>query len=236
MEAPLRYLHIAAHPDDLDFGCAGTTAILTAAGHEVQYCLVTDGQAGGFDPSIPRAEMAGIRRNEQRAAAKVLEVTDIHFLGFQDGQVVADLALREAIARVIRQVRPDRVITQSPVRNFERMYASHPDHLATGEATLNAVYPDARNEFAFPNLLIDEGLEPHTVAEVWLVGGPDPDLWHDITETVDRKIDALLCHHSQLRVPDRLPDMIREWGQAQGTVAGFEHGRLAEGFRRLITE
>jgi LmbE family N-acetylglucosaminyl deacetylase len=235
MDAPLRYLHVAAHPDDLDFGCAGTTAKLVAEGHEVVYCLVTDGQAGGFDASISRADMARIRREEQRAAAKVLGVADLHFLGFSDGRVVADLELRRAIARVIRQVRPDRVVTQNPQRNFDRVYASHPDHLATGEAALNAVYPDARNEFAFPELLADEGLEPHTVSEVWLMGGPRPDLWFDITDTVDRKIDALLCHDSQMRVPDRLPEMIRKWGASQARDAGFEEGRLAEGFHRIIT-
>ncbi len=232
---PRRFLHIAAHPDDLDFGAAGTTAGLTAAGDDVVYCLVTDGQAGGFDNTISRAKMAEIRREEQTAAAKVVGVTELHFLGYPDGAVVADLDLRRALARMIRRVRPDVVVAQSPQRNFERIYGSHPDHRATGEATLDAVYPDARNEFAFPELLTDERLEPHTVPEVWMMCGPDPDHVFDITDEIDRKIEALLCHRSQLRDPGRMPDMLRTWAAAQAERAGLPAGRLAESFRRLDT-
>ncbi|MEM8924347.1 MAG: PIG-L deacetylase family protein [Actinomycetota bacterium] len=231
----MKYLHVAAHPDDLDFGAAGTTATLTAAGDEVVYCLVTDGQAGGFDNTITREQMATIRREEQTAAAKVVGVTEIHFLGFPDGAVEANLALRKALARVIRQVRPDRVVTQSPERNLDRFYGSHPDHLAVGESCLNAVYPDSRNEFAFPELLADEGLEPHTVSEVWLVGGPDPDHHVDITDTFDRKIEALLCHVSQIQDPENMPTFLREWAERNGKAAGLAEGRCAESFRRVIT-
>ncbi len=233
-EQPLSILAVAAHPDDLDFGCAGTTATLTAAGHRVVYCLVTDGQAGGFDNTISRAKMADIRRKEQTAAAKVVGVDELHFLGFPDGAVEANLDLRRAISRVIRQVRPDRVMTQSPQRNFERTYSSHPDHMATGEATLCAVYPDSRNEFAFPELMTD-GHEPHSVTETWLIGGPDPDHDVDITDTYDKKIEALLCHESQMQDPGRIPELIREWGARVAGEAGLPEGRLAEAFRRLQT-
>ena len=229
-----RYLLIAAHPDDVDFGCAGTTATLTAAGNEVVYCLVTDGQAGGFDNTISREQMAEIRRDEQTAAAKVVGVDELHFLGFPDGSVESNLALRRALARVIRKVKPDRVVTQSYQRNLNRIYGSHPDHLAVGDATLNAVYPDSRNEFAFPELMA-EGLEPHTVGEVWLMGGPDPDHFIDITDTFDIKIEALLCHESQMQQPERLPDLLRQWSSTQAETAGFDAGRLAEGFRRVNT-
>jgi LmbE family N-acetylglucosaminyl deacetylase len=231
----LRYLNIAAHPDDLDFGCAGTTASLTSAGHDVVYCVVTDGQAGGSDRAVSRDQMARLRREEQAAAAKVVGVSELHFLGFEDGVLEVTLELRRALARVIRQVRPDRVISQSPARSFERVYASHPDHLATGEATLCAVYPDARNPFAFPELLADEGLEPHIVNEVWLMGGPDPDLTIDVTATIDRKIEALLCHESQMQDPERLPAMIRGWGRSQAASGGLGEGRMAERFRRIET-
>ena len=231
----MKILAIAAHPDDLDFGCAGTTATWVADGHEVVYCLVTDGQAGGFDNTISRARMAEIRREEQTAAAKVVGVDELHFLGFPDGAVEVTLELRRALARIIRIVRPDRVVTQSPMRNLDRVYSAHPDHLATGEATLCAVYPDARNEFAFPELLTDEGLEPHTVPEVWLVGGPDPDRHIDTTDTIEAKIEALLCHRSQMREPDKLPDMIREWGRTMAEQAGLPAGRTAEAFRVLQT-
>lgn len=228
-------LCIAAHPDDLDFGCAGTTATLTAQGHNVVYCLVTDGQAGGSDNTISRQRMAEIRREEQTAAAKVVGVTELHWLGFPDGAVEVTMELRKQLSRVIRIVRPDRVVTQSPVRNFERIYGSHPDHTATGEAVMCAVYPDSRNEFAHPDLFTDEGLEPHTVPEVWIVGGPEADQFVDITDTFESKIEALLCHESQMQTPERIPVMMREWGERIAADAGLPEGRLAEGFRKLDT-
>ena len=155
---------VTAHPDDVDFGAAGTVAAFTAAGVEVTYCIVTNGDAGGSDRTMSRAEMAALRQDEQRAAAAVVGVTDVRFLGHPDGMVQATLGLRRDISRVIRQVRPERVITQSPERNWDAIYASHPDHLAAGEAAVCAVYPDARNPFAHPELLGDEGLEPWSVA------------------------------------------------------------------------
>ncbi len=234
-ETPLTILSVAAHPDDLDFGCAGTTAALTAAGHRVVYCLVTDGQAGGFDNTITRDEMATIRRKEQTEAAAVVGVDELHFLGFPDGAVEATIELRKAISRVIRQVKPDRVITQRPHRDFDRIYGSHPDHIATGEATMCAVYPDARNEFAHTSLLEDEGLEPHSVPEVWIIGGPDADVFVDITDTYDAKVEALLCHDSQMQDPSRIPDLIREWGERVAGEGSLAEGRLAEAFRRLET-
>lgn len=230
----LTYLHVAAHPDDLDFGCAGTTATLTRAGHRVVYCLVTDGQAGGFDNTITRERMAEIRQEEQTKAAKVVGVDELHFLGFDDGAVEVTIELRKAISRVIRQVKPDVVVTQSPTRNLERIYSAHPDHLATGEATLCAVYPDSRNEFAHTSLM-EEGHEPHAVPEVWLVGGPDADHFVDITDTYEAKIEALLCHESQMQDPSRIPELIREWGERVATDAGLAEGHLAEGFRKLAT-
>ena len=145
----MKILVITAHPDDVDFGAGGTVATWIGLGHEVVYCLVTDGQAGGSDNTVTRDEVAALRRREQTAAANMLGVTELHWLGFPDGAVVADLNLRREISAVIRIVKPDRVLTQSGERNYNRIYASHPDHLATGEAALCAVYPDARNEFAF---------------------------------------------------------------------------------------
>ena len=232
---PLTILCVAAHPDDLDFGCAGTTAALTAQGHNVVYCLVTDGQAGGSDNTISRERMAEIRREEQTAAAKVVGVTELHWLGFPDGAVEVTIELRKEISRVIRIVKPDRVVTQSPIRNFDRIYGSHPDHIATGEATMCAVYPDSRNEFAHTSLFLEDGLEPHTVPEVWIVGGPDADHFVDITDTFDAKIEALLCHESQMQTPERIPVMMREWGESIAERGGLPKGRLAEGFRKLDT-
>ncbi len=232
---PLTVLCVVAHPDDVDFGIAGTTTTLTAAGHRVVYCLVTSGQAGGSDPSVSRSDMATLRETEQRAAAAVVGVSELHFLGFPDGAVVPSLELRKAIARVIRQVRPDRVITQSPIRLLDRMYSSHPDHLATGEATLNAIYPDARNQFAFPDLLKNEGLEPHAVPEVWLTASQEPDTYVDITDTIDTKVKALLCHQSQMSEPENMSAMIRQWAAETAKSGGFPEGTLAEGFRSIDT-
>jgi len=235
MTGSLTYLNIAAHPDDLDFGAAGTTAKLTAEGNRVEYCLVTDGEAGGDDASMARSEMARIRRREQTSAAKIVGVDTIHFLGFPDGAVVSSLELRQAITGVIRKVKPDRVITQSPYWNLDRIYASHPDHLATGEAAMAAVYPDSRNQFAFPELVDGHGLEPHTVQQIWLMGGPEPNLHVDITDTIDLKIDALLCHESQIKEPDRMNTMLREWARVTADSAGLPEGRLAESFRKVDT-
>ena len=146
-----RILIITAHPDNVDFGAAGTIATWTDAGIEVVYCIVTNGDAGGSDPSVSRADMAVLRRAEQTAAAKCVGVHDLRFLGYADGYVEPTIALRRDLTRVIRQVRPDRVVTSSPERNYARIGASHPDHRAVGNSALDAVYPDARNQFAFPN-------------------------------------------------------------------------------------
>jgi len=229
-----RVLVITAHPDDVDFGAAGTVATLTDAGIDVTYCIVTDGDAGGHDRSVSRAEMATTRRVEQTMAAKHVGVTDLVFLGYPDGRLEATLDLRRDLTRVIRQVRPQRVLSPSPERNYQRIYASHPDHLAAGEAALCAVYPDARNPFAHPDL-IDEGLEPWSVSEVWLMAAAQGDQFVDITDVIDRKLDALRSHVSQHTEPERLDELIRSWGAMIGQAAGLTEGRLAEGFQRVDT-
>jgi len=173
-QAVTRVLVITAHPDDVDFGAAGTIAQWTDAGLEVSYCIVTNGDAGGSDPSVSRADMSVLRQAEQTAAAKQVGVTDLTFLGYPDGRVEPGIGLRRDLARQIRRQRPDRVLCQSPERNYARTGASHPDHRAVGSAALDAVYPDSRNPFAFPELLADEGLEPWTVREVWVAGSPAP--------------------------------------------------------------
>ena len=169
-----RVLAIMAHPDDVDFGAAGTVAQWVKTGISVTYCIVTDGDAGGFDPSVPRAQIPAIRRAEQRAAAAEIGVSDVHFLGYKDGDVTVTQDLRRDISRLIRQVRPQRMLIQSPDRNWDRIPASHPDHLAAGEAAIRAIYPDARNPFAHPELLQDEGLQDWVVPEVWMMASPTP--------------------------------------------------------------
>jgi LmbE family N-acetylglucosaminyl deacetylase len=229
-----RALVIAAHPDDVDFGAGGTVAAWTDAGVEVAYCIVTDGDAGGFDPSVPRADIPEIRRAEQTAAAKTVGVNDLTFLGFPDGRLVPSLELRRDITRVIRRTRPDRVVCPSPERIWERIFASHPDHLAAGESSLAAVYPDARNPFAHPELL-QEGYEPHTVGEVWMMASPRRSRYVDITDVIDRKIDALRCHVSQMTDPDGIGERIRAWGTLIAAEGGLPEGRLAEAFFAIDT-
>jgi LmbE family N-acetylglucosaminyl deacetylase len=223
-----------AHPDDVDFSSAGTVARWVSEGSQVAYCIVTDGDAGGFDPSVDRAEIPAIRRAEQTEAARAVGVQQVEFLGYRDGRLTPSLELRRDLSRVIRQVRPDLVISQSPERNYQRIYASHPDHLAAGEAALCAVYPDARNPFAHPELAA-EGLEAHSVGEVWLAGAADSDVFVDITDHFDTKIKALRSHASQLPDPAQLDAMIRGWNTANAVAGGLAPGRLAEGFRRVVT-
>ncbi len=227
-----RILVVAAHPDDVDFGLAGTVATWTDAGIEVVYCIVTNGEAGGSDPSVSRADMVVLRRAEQTAAAKCVGVTDVRFLGYPDGRLEPSIGLRRDIARVIRQVRPDRVACPSPERNYARIPASHPDHRAAGSAALDAVYPDARNPFAFPELAA-EGLQAWTVPEVWISGSPQPTHFVDVTGTFDRKIAALRAHESQTGHMTNLEEMLRGWLGMSAALGGLPDGRLAESFQVL---
>ena len=230
-----RVLAIVAHPDDVDFSAAGTIALWTDAGIEVTYCIVTDGNAGGRDESMPRPEMAQVRRAEQAAAAKHVGVHDLRWLGYPDGRVEPSLALRRDLARVIRQVKPDRVLSSSPERNYQRIGASHPDHRAVGSATLDAVYPDARNPFAFPELLSGEGLEPWTVREVWLGASPTPGHYVDVTSSFPRKVAALRAHESQTGHMEGLEDFLRGWLTRAAGQAGLPEGSLAEAFQVIDT-
>jgi LmbE family N-acetylglucosaminyl deacetylase len=225
-----RILVVTAHPDDVDFGAAGTVATFTAAGIEVTYCVCTDGDAGGFDPAVDRAEIPGIRRAEQVAAAKAVGVEDVRFLGYSDGSLDVTQDLRRDISRVIRQVRPQRMLIQSPERNWARVGASHPDHLASGQAAIAAIYPDARNPFAHPTLLADEGLEEWAVPETWVMAHPESNHTVDVTDVFHLKIAALRAHESQTAHMDDLDDRLRTWGTTNAEAGGLPAGRLAERF------
>lgn len=247
IDLPERVLVVVAHPDDIDFGIAGTVAQLTAAGSHVAYCLVTSGEAGEDDMTVSSVELAATREAEQTAAAAEVGVTSVHWLRHPDGMVDANFKLRCDISRVIRIEKPDVVITQSPERDYDRVYGSHPDHIETAEATLRAVYPDARNPRAFTAELLDEGYAPHTVKNVW-VGQIEPTLFVDITDCFDQKMRALRQHVSQVAKRDADSDMegmMREWGERVAAVAvksGVDHfdaeknpGGLCEGYRILDT-
>lgn len=222
-----RILVVNAHPDDADFGAGATVALWASLGIEVHYLLFTNGDQGGFDDT-PRDEMGPLRQREQRAAGEILGVKSFTFLGHRDGHLMPSIEKRGEVVKVIREIRPQRMVIQSPERNWERIYASHPDHLAAGEIAIQAVYPDARNEFAFPELL-KAGLQPWTVDEVWLMAHPMRTHYVDTTDFVEKKIAALKAHTSQTSHMD-LDEMIRGWGESVAEEAGLAAGRTAEGF------
>lgn len=230
-----RVLGVFAHPDDLDFMAGATVAAWVEAGLEVACVIVTRGDAGGFDDT-PREHMPRIREAEQRAAAAELGVRSVEFLdGYADGTLTPSLQLRRDITRAIRRFRPDRVLTTSPLRRWDRIAGpSHPDHLAVGEATTCAIYPDARNRFAVPELL-SEGLEPWVVREVWYGAGPDPDHVVDVTESYPRKLAALTRHVTQTSHVD-IDAVLRERMTGAARAGGLAEDRLAEAFTVIRTE
>jgi LmbE family N-acetylglucosaminyl deacetylase len=232
-EGVTRALVVTAHPDDVDFGAGGTVMALVKAGVDVTFCICTDGDAGGFDDSTDRSEIPAIRRAEQESAAAVYGVTDVRFLGYQDGYLEPTQDLQRDIVRIMRQVRPQLVITQSPERNWERLPASHPDHMAAGEATSRALYPAVRNPYAYPELRTNEGLEAWTVNWLWLQGHVEPNHWIDTTEFFSRKVQALVAHTSQTSHMEDLEGMLRGWGESLAEAGGLESGRIAEAFRQI---
>lgn len=227
---------VAAHPDDVDFGAAATVASWTKAGVQVAYCICTSGDAGGYE-ALPRDRVRALRESEQRAAAAAVGVSDVTFLGHPDGRLSASIELRRDISRQIRLFRPDRVLTQSPEMLWQRIVASHPDHRAVGEATVAAVYPDARNPFAHPELLADEGLAAWSVPELWLMAAPPERINHvvDVTDTFDTKLAALRAHESQTAHMDGLENMLRDWMGNVARNAGLPTNRLAEAFQVVDT-
>lgn len=229
-----RVLAVSAHPDDVDFGASGTIASWIKQGIQVSYCICTNGDQGGEESGIPVEEMPAVRQKEQRAAGAAIGVTDITFLNYRDGSLEPTLGLRKDIVRAIRIAQPDRMVIQSPERNWERIGASHPDHLAAGEAAIQAVYPDARNPFAFPDLM-EAGLQPWRVKEVWVTAHASPDHFVDITDYFHLKMAALHAHASQTAHNTELESMVRSWGERNATAGGLPEGRIAEAFKIVNT-
>ena len=230
-EEPFRRgMVIMAHPDDAEWTCSGTVAKWCAEGWDVVYVLCTDGSKGSSDPEMTSEQLIKIREREQRDAGKVLGLQDVVFLGYPDAYLVPTLELRKDIAREIRRYKPDVVITGSPARDVERgYYVSHPDHLAAGEAALSAIFPTARDRLTFPELL-EEGLEPHKVREVWIAGGGDnADNYVDVEAYMDTAIKALKAHVSQVD-----QENADEWIQQGRIRTGAKIGMAyAEGFKRI---
>lgn len=225
-----RVLVVSAHPDDVDFGASGAVATWTKKGIEVTYLILTDGQAGGFDESIDRADIPTIRRREQTNAAAAAGVTDVRFLGYVDGELEVTHDLVRDIVRVIRQVRPQRMVFQSPQRRFDVVAASHPDHITAGEATIRALYPFSRNPFAYPELAGEENLDAWSVREMWLMAHPETNHAVDVTDVVDAKLAAIFAHESQHPDPTQVRGWVDSWLRSVAADFNLGEGRLAEGF------
>jgi len=222
-----RAMVVAAHPDDADFGAAGTAALLARAGWEVRYLVVTDGSKGSDDPSFTPERLVSTREQEQRDAAALLGVMDVRYLHFTDGELVASRALLGAIVREVREFRPYAVYTHDPEPVIiNNSFVNHSDHRATGLATVDAVYPAARDRLNFPEH-IEAGLQPHKVRELYLWGANEPNFDVDITELLELKIRALLAHPSQFPADDAFVQQMRTfWRDADG--------RSLERFRRVV--
>ncbi len=222
-----RALVVAAHPDDADFGAAGTACLLAQAGWDVRYLVATDGSKGSDDPAFTADQLVTMRAQEQRAAAHLLGVRSVGFLGFTDGELVWGRQLMEAIVLEIRRFQPFAVYTHDPepviIRNS---FINHSDHRATGLATVDAVYPAARDRLNFPDQ-VAAGHAPHKVRELYLWGANEPNFEVDITAVLDQKIAALAAHDSQFDVDDAFLERMREaWRD--------EEGRYRETFRRVV--
>jgi LmbE family N-acetylglucosaminyl deacetylase len=223
---------VVAHPDDAEFLAAGSVATWTRNGTPVVYVIATNGDKGSNDADLSSEQLKAIREEEQRQAAAKLGVSEIVFLGYEDSMLQPTLDLRRVIVRAIRRYRPFVVVTFDPTNRFiTDNYPNHPDHRAAGDATVDAVFPAARDRLTFPELL-EEGLEPHKVQEMWLGATRDPNHWVDIEPVLQDKIAALRVHDSQLRQFD-LEQFIPEMAKHAARGSRFTY---AESFRRLVLD
>lgn len=226
-----RVLVVVAHPDDAEFGAAGTVAKWAREGAEIAYVLCTSGDKGTSDPNVDPADLAKTREQEQRNACALLGVKHVVFLRYPDGILQNTIALRRDIVREIRRFKPDVVVCQDPTRRwFGQGYLNHPDHRAAGDACLDAVFPSARDPHVFPELRA-EGFEPHKTAEVYLMGTNEPDVWVDISDTIEAKIAALREHRSQIGDRDEFEAWVRERARAVGEPQGLAYAEAFKYFK-----
>lgn len=230
-----RALVAFAHPDDAEFLCGGTVALWTEQGTEVTYVCATDGSAGWNAPGLSRREIAARREEEMRSVADLLDVHEVRFLGYPDGLLEASFDLRRDLAREVRRARPDVIVAPDPSRLWSgTRYINHPDHRAVGEAMLAVVACDAPTRPQFPEL-IEEGFEPFKARKLWLASDDEGDHVVDIGKTLDRKIEALIAHQSQM---ENMADFdaaakVRQWAGAN--AAGTPH-EYVERFRAFEIE
>ncbi|MBI2217849.1 MAG: PIG-L family deacetylase [Candidatus Rokubacteria bacterium] len=223
-----RVMVVTAHPDDSEFGAGGAVAKLTGEGRDVVYVIATNGNKGSADRTTTPAHLAKIREEEQRNAARVLGVSHVVFLGYDDGELEDTRQFRLDVTRQIRRWRPDLIIAQNPHRTYN-LYASHRDHRITAGVVLDCVYPLARDHMAFPELLPE--YEPHKVREVHLMQWETPHFAVDITDTMDLKLKALACHVSQVKDFTAAERRVRERAGEIGKPYGYAY---AEAFDRIV--
>jgi len=227
-------LVILAHPDDPEFFCGATLARWAQAGHEIDYYLMTCGDKGSNDPNVNNGELCAKRRAEQKAAAKVIGVRKVYFMDEADGHILPTMELRKNITRIIRQFRPDVLVTCDP----QNLYPSssyginHPDHRYAGQVVLDAAFPAAGNVHYFRDLLDDEGLEPWTPREIWvsIPNAINVNVTQDVTDLWETKIQALKKHASQIGDPDKLEERIRSRHTEDSTI---ENPRYEERFHLI---
>ena len=232
-ETPQRVLVITPHPDDADFWCGGTVAKWIGDGATVRYVLCTDGSKGSDDREVTSEQLIELRAREQREAGEILGLKDVVFLGYPDGYLEPTLEVRKDITREIRRWKPDVLITGNPTRELSNgSYIGHPDHFAAGEAALSAVFPSARDHLTFPELISDEGLEPHKVREVWIMSfGTTANFWNPLEEQdVDTSIAALAKHASQVGNPEESAKWMKQRRAELGGKIGADY---AESFRKF---
>ena len=213
---PQKILVILAHPDDAEFFCGATLAKWAEAGHKITYALLTCGDKGNANTQLDGDALCRVRHKEQRDAAKIIGAEEVHFLGRPDGYLVPDMDTRRVATRAIRQFAPDILVSCDPTNLFPSEYypLNHPDHRAAGQVVLDAVFPAAGSPLFFPELLA-EGLEPHTPKEVWLSLTSQPNTTIDVTETWEKKIEAILKHKSQVKDPEMVKERMRLFGKTE---------------------
>jgi LmbE family N-acetylglucosaminyl deacetylase len=227
-----RVLVVLAHPDDPEFFCGGTIAGWAEEGKEIIYCLLTRGDKGADDPGIEPSDLSRRREAEQRRAANVLGVQEVLFLDYDDGTLVPDMLLRKDIVRIIRKTKPSIIVTCDPTNFFPSdRYINHPDHRAAGHATLDAVFPAAGSGLYFPELEHEEGLAPHKIKQVYVAGAQHPNTTIDVSAFIDRKIQAIREHQSQVSDDDHLEDRIKK--RMVDPSSHPESPRYIERFKRI---